>query len=309
MSTQEFMPYLPTFPGTLEYDDEKMNGQTVKIQLESIRHWLKDLQNHGTYTTDIHQAVSGIELALLNLDRFEEYRYKHFGLLDYRTSENLKQVYNGFSKYTKPLNIDLEFVYEDYITNDATGVTAVEVISPYFTTIENQRPSNVVPFFIMALEYVYQQKAIVKEIAGLNGASVTYRFYIKPGYDQYQLQYLVEEYYRIMEEIEGIYSSYDRTTAIVVTDISSIDKDKLKAIEHITVDFGKDREIEASRDLGMLASELQSQGHYIVVPDNKPGIIFVAGLHRDGLDNIKHQLEQKSLEASKLPTLKGNLPK
>ena len=307
MSIQSFIPYIPpkVYDEKIrEYNPDQVSGLSIQRTLEICRHWLKGLQSTGTYTTDIHQAVCGLEQALLNLDRFERYRFQHYGILDFTINESLSKVYNGFSKYTKPLDIAVYVKRQAVIATDhVTSITIGSIPN------DNSRPGNVIPTLVTLIQYLYNMKPIVKEIGKNINEVLNYDIYL-PDFLSTDVDKLAAKARELTDKMTELYKAHDRETAIILTDLFVVDPtsektltDPLEQYESIQVKYPKGRSIEVARDVGSLAEKLASEGKYTISFEDKPGLLFVAGLDQSELDDLKTHLESKRDLASKLPPL------
>lgn len=313
MSIQSFIPYIPSKAWDQkirEYDASQVSGLSIQRTLEICRHWLKGLQATGTYTTDIHQAVCGLEQALLNLDRFERYRFQHYGILDFTINESLSKVYNGFSKYTKPLDVAVYIKRQAVV--DGKFVLDLEIGS---IPNDNSRPGNVIPTLVTLFQYLYNMKPIVKEIGkDINGV-LNYIIYV-PDFLSSDVDHLAAKARELTDKMAELYKAHDRETAIILTDLFVVDAtsektltDPLEQYESIQVKYPKGRTLEVARDVGSLAEKLASEGKYTISFEDKPGLLFVAGLDQSELDDLKTHLESKRDLASKLPPLGAQFAK
>lgn len=307
MSIQSFIPYIPSKAWDQkirEYDASQVSGLSIQRTLEICRHWLKGLQSTGTYTTDIHQAVNGIEQALLNMDRFERYRFQHYGILDFTINENLTPVYNGFSKYTKPLDVAVYIKRQAVVDGEFVLDLEIGSILNY-----NSRPGNVIPTLVTLFQYLYNMKPIVKEIGkDINGV-LNYIIYV-PDFLSDDVDRLAAKARELTDKMAEVYQAHDRETAIILTDLFVVDPtsektltDPLERYESIQVKYPKGRSLEVARDVGSLAEKLASEGKYTISFEDKPGLFFVAGLDQSELDDLKTHLESKRDHVSKLPPL------
>ena len=313
MSIQSFIPYIPpkVYDEKIrEYNPDQVSGLSIQRTLEICRHWLKGLQSTGTYTTDIHQAVCGLEQALLNLDRFERYRFQHYGILDFTINESLSKVYNGFSKYTKPLDIAVYVKRQAVIATDhVTSITIGSIPN------DNSRPGNVIPTLVTLIQYLYNMKPIVKEIGKNINEVLNYDIYL-PDFLSTDVDKLAAKARELTDKMTELYKAHDRETAIILTDLFVVDPtsektltDPLEQYESIQVKYPKGRSIEVARDVGSLAEKLASEGKYTISFEDKPGLLFVAGLDQSELDDLKTHLESKRDLASKLPPLGAQFAK
>lgn len=313
MSIQSFIPYIPPKAWDQkirEYNPDQVSGLSIQRTLEICRHWLKGLQSTGTYTTDIHQAVCGLEQALLNLDRFERYRFQHYGILDFTINESLSAVYNGFSKYTKPL--DVAVYVKRQAVEGGERIVGIEIGS---IPNDNSRPGNVIPTLVTLLQYLYNMKPLVKEIGMNTNDILEYYFYV-PDFSRDDVDRLAEKAREVEDKMNELFKAHDRETAIVLTDLFVVDPtsektltDPLEQYESIQVKYPKGRSIEVARDVGSLAEKLASEGKYTISFEDKPGLLFVAGLDQSELDDLKTHLESKRDLASKLPPLGAQFAK
>lgn len=313
MSIQSFIPYIPSKAWDQkirEYDASQVSGLSIQRTLEICRHWLKGLQSTGTYTTDIHQAVNGIEQALLNMDRFERYRFQHYGILDFTINESLTPVYNGFSKYTKPLDVAVYIKRQAVVDGEFVLDLEIGSILNY-----NSRPGNVIPTLVTLFQYLYNMKPIVKEIGkDINGV-LNYIIYV-PDFLSDDVDRLAAKARELTDKMAEVYQAHDRETAIILTDLFVVDPtsgktltDPLERYESIQVKYPKGRSLEVARDVGSLAEKLASEGKYTISFEDKPGLFFVAGLDQSELDDLKTHLESKRDLASKLPPLGAQFAK
>ena len=313
MSIQSFIPYIPpkVYDEKIrEYNAGQISGLSIQRTLEICRHWLKGLQSTGTYTTDIHQAVCGLEQALLNLDRFERYRFQHYGILDFTINESLSGVYNGFSKYTKPLDVAVYVKRQAVIATDhVTDITIGSIPN------DNSRPGNVIPTLVTLIQYLYNMKPIVKEIGKNINEVLNYDIYL-PDFLSTDVDKLAAKARELTDKMAEVYKAHDRETAIILTDLFVVDPtsektltDPLEQYESIQVKYPKGRSIEVARDVGSLAEKLASEGKYTISFEDKPGLLFVAGLDQSELDELKTHLESKRDLASTLPPLGAQFAK
>lgn len=313
MSVQSFIPYIPpkVYDEKIrEYNPDQVSGLSIQRTLEICRHWLKGLQSTGTYTTDIHQAVCGLEQALLNLDRFERYRHQHYGILDFTINESLSAVYNGFSKYTKPLDVAVYIKRQAVVDGEFVLDTQIGSIPN-----DNSRPGNVIPTLVTLFQYLYNMKPIVKEIGkDINGV-LNYIAYV-PDFLSSDVDRLEAKARELTNKMNELFKAHDRETAIVLTDLFVVDPtsektltDPLEQYESIQVKYPKGRTLEVARDVGSLAEKLASEGKYTISFEDKPGLLFVAGLDQSELDDLKTHLESKRDLASKLPPLGAQFAK
>lgn len=310
---QSFVPYIPAKiydEKVREYDADQVNGITIQRNLEIFRHWLKGLQSTNTYTTDIHEAVRGIEQALLNLDRFERYRQQHYGILDFKISESLNTVYSGFSKYTKPL--DVAVYVKRQAVEGGERIVGIEIGS---IPNDNSRPSKVIPLLYTLFQYLYGIKPLVKEAGKNEDEVLVYDFYV-PDFSRDDVDRLAEKARELEDKMNELFKAHDRETAIVLTDLFVVDPtsektltDPLEQYESIQVKYPKDRAFEAVRDMASLVEKLASEGKYTISFEDKPGLLFVAGLDQSELDDLKTHLESKRDLASKLPPLGAQFAK
>nr|DAJ14918.1 MAG TPA: hypothetical protein [Myoviridae sp. ctfuG5] len=313
MSIQSFIPYIPPKawdPKIREYDADQVSGLSIQRTLEICRHWLKGLQSTNTYTTDIHEAVRGIEQALLNLDRFERYRFQHYGILDFTINESLTPVYNGFSKYTRPL--DIAVYVKRQAVEGGERIVGIEIGS---IPNDNSRPGNVIPTLVTLFQYLYNMKPLVKEIGMNTNDILEYYFYV-PNFLSDDVDRLAAKARELEDKMNELFKAHDRETAIVLTDLFVVDPtsektltDPLEQYESIQVKYPKDRAIEAARDMASLVEKLASEGKYTISFEDKPGLLFVAGLDQSELDDLKTHLESKRDLASKLPPLGAQFAK
>jgi hypothetical protein len=313
MSIQSFIPYTPPKawdPKIREYDADQVSGLSIQRTLEICRHWLKGLQSTNTYTTDIHEAVRGIEQALLNLDRFERYRFQHYGILDFTINESLTPVYNGFSKYTRPL--DIAVYVKRQAVEGGERIVGIEIGS---IPNDNSRPGNVIPTLVTLFQYLYNMKPLVKEIGMNTNDILEYYFYV-PNFLSDDVDRLAAKARELEDKMNELFKAHDRETAIILTDLFVVDPtsektltDPLEQYESIQVKYPKGRSIEVARDVGSLAEKLASEGKYTISFEDKPGLLFVAGLDQSELDDLKTHLESKRDLASKLPPLGAQFAK
>ena len=300
MSIQSFIPYIPPKAWDekiREYNAGQVSGLSIQRTLEICRHWLKGLQSTGTYTTDIHQAVCGLEQALLNLDRFERYRFQHYGILDFTINESLSKVYNGFSKYTKPLDIAVYVKRQAVIATDhVTDITIGSIPN------DNSRPGNVIPTLVTLIQYLYNMKPIVKEIGKNINEVLNYDFYV-PDFLSSDVDRLAAKARELTDKMAEVYKAHDRETAIILTDLFVVDPTSEKTLTDPLEQY------EVARDVGSLAEKLASEGKYTISFEDKPGLLFVAGLDQSELDDLKTHLESKRDLASKLPPLGAQFAK
>ena len=295
MSIQSFIPYIPPKawdPKIREYDADQVSGLSIQRTLEICRHWLKGLQSTNTYTTDIHEAVRGIEQALLNLDRFERYRHQHYGILDFTINESLSAVYNGFSKYTKPLDVAVYIKRQAVVDGEFVLDTQIGSIPN-----DNSRPGNVIPTLVTLFQYLYNMKPLVKEIGMNTNDILEYYFYV-PNFLSDDVDRLAAKARELTDKMAELYKAHDRETAIILTDLFVVDPtseetltDPLEQYDSIQVKYPKGRTLEVARDVGSLAEKLASEGKYTISFEDKPGLLFVAGLDQSELDDLKTHLE------------------
>lgn len=288
MSNRKFMAYLPS-DKIYQYQPKDID---VFSNLEILRDFLTQLKQTKTYSTDIHNAVTSLETALLNLDRFRQIRHQRYGLLDWTISEQ-QDYFQGFGKFTQPLDVVIKIVSQQLNpeTNQIEDVV-------YATFKEEVRPSNFVPFFLELLHYNYpEQGFIVKEQPQTNDKEVIYHIYTNIFYANDKNK--IETQYRdLLNRIDSLYQANSQGD---VTIINYCGNDK--ELRLVNVSFGKDRVIESFNALSKVYTKLSRLGYATVQFDHRPGLLFVFDAEEWTLDEVHFDLKQSVEEVSKFPPL------
>lgn len=289
MSNRKFMAYLPS-DRIYHYQPEEID---VFNNLEVLRDFLTQLQQSNTYTTDIHNAVTSLETALLNLDRFRQIRHQRYGLLDWTISEQ-HDHFKGFGKFTQPLDVVIKIVSQQLNpeTNQIENVV-------HATFKEEVRPSNFIPFFLALLYHKYpEQGFIVKEQPQTNDQEVVYHIYTSRFYtnDKNEIE---KQYRNLLDRIDALYQGNTQGD-IMVVNYRENDTD----LKWVNVSFGKDRIIESFNALNKVYDKLAQLGYTLVQFDHRPGLLFTFEVDDDVLDEIHSDLKQSFEEVTKLPPIK-----
>ena len=288
MSNRKFMAYLPS-DKIYQYQPKDID---VFSDLEILRDFLTQLKQTKTYSTDIHNAVTSLETALLNLDRFRQIRHQRYGLLDWTISEQ-HDYFQGFGKFTQPLDVVIKIVSQQLNTE----TNQIEDVV-YATFKEEVRPSNFIPFFLELLHYNYpEQGFIVKEQPQTNDKEVVYHIYTNTFYANDKNK--IETQYRdLLNRIDSLYQANSQGDVTIINYCGN-DKD----LKFVNVSFGKDRVIESFNALSKVYTKLSQLGYVTVQFDHRPGLLFVFDAEEWTLDEVHFDLKQSVEEVSKFPPL------
>lgn len=304
MAKQKFYPFLPSRKEEYSYDDGKEFD--VLEQLEIARDFLVGLKQSNTYSTDIHNAVTGIETALLNLDRFCQIRKDRYGIIDWKISEQ-HDCFAGFSKFTKPLDVVVEVITQHEFLISKENDSIMEEI--HMTIQENVRPANFIPFLLGLFNYLFPTKPIiVKEQKQLKEDEVSYNFYISE-FNEEDVEKIEESYTNLLDNIDEEFKKLKPGEVCIITDNTFPGQRLLGPLKLVKVNFGEERRLESLKAINDIFIKLTDMGDFTIKFDNRPGILFSFGLEDELLKRLEEDLKKEYEEISKRPTLKSDLMK
>lgn len=304
MAKQKFYPFLPSRKEEYSYDDEK--DFDILEQLEVARDFLVGLKQNNTYSTDIHNAVTGIETALLNLDRFRQIRKDRYGIVNWKISEQ-HNCFAGFSKFTKPLDVTVEVITQHELPIGKENQSVMEEF--HMTIQENVRPANFIPFLLGLFNYLFPTKpVIVKEQKQFKENEVSYKFYISK-FNKEDVEKIRESYTRLLNSIDEEFKQLKPGEVCIITDNTFPGQRILGPLKLIKVNFGEERRLESLKAINDVFIKLTDMGDFTIKFDNRPGVLFSFGLEDELLKRLEEDLKKEYEEISKRPTLKSNLIK